>query len=97
MPIGICLKEYFFIGDLPRYARVNLLKSDVNSVIATLSEDGYVLCEHGSGTVEKKHFSIDPLLPDVLKFHPFTPLTNHPLHLSAQIILQDKVIRIGKC
>jgi putative methyltransferase len=76
--------------DLPKYARVNLLKSDVSLVIAAFKEDGYLLCDERCGALEHNNFSIDPILPDVLKFHPLAPLTTHPLYRGSHIILQDK-------
>ena len=79
------------VVDLPKYARVNLLKSDVSLVIAAFKQDGYLLCDERCGALEHNNFSIDPILPDVLKFHPLAPLTTHPLHRDSHIILQDKV------
>ena len=70
---------------------MNLLKSDVPSVITALQKDGYSICDHECRRFKKNNFSIDPILPDVLKFHPLAPLSSHPLHLSLNIILQDKV------
>ncbi|CAI8051336.1 28S rRNA (cytosine-C(5))-methyltransferase [Geodia barretti] len=78
------------VVDLPKYARVNLLKSDVSLVIAAFNEDGYLLCDERCGALEHNNFSIDPILPDVLKFHPLAPLTTHPLYRDSHIILQDK-------
>jgi putative methyltransferase len=78
------------VVDLPKYARVNLLKSDVSLVIAAFKEDGYLLCDERCGALEHNNFSIDPILPDVLKFHPLAPLTTHPLYRGSHIILQDK-------
>ena len=85
------------VVDLPKYARVNLLKSDVSLVIAAFKEDGYLLCDERCGALEHNNFSIDPILPDVLKFHPLAPLTTHPLYRDSHIILQDKVSPCFTC
>ena len=74
---------------MPKYARINLLKVDVSTVIATLKTDGYVLSN--DGTLDHNHFSIDPILNDVLQFHPLAPLTTYQLYHNSHIILQDKV------
>lgn len=76
---------------LPRYARVNQLKASVASVIAVLEQDGYILHNHGTESLNNHHFSIDPILPDVLVFHSSVALTDHRLYQDYQIILQDKV------
>jgi putative methyltransferase len=73
----------------PKHVRVNLLKSDVGTVIAKLKEDGYILCEHGCGSM-RNNFSLDPILSDVLVFHPSVSLTDHPLYCASHLILQDK-------
>ena len=81
---------FYFVVQLPRYIRVNQLKTTVPLVISALEQDGYVLCEHSHERLEK-HFSVDPILPDVLTFHSSVSLTDHPLYLDSHIILQDKV------
>ena len=83
------LSSLLSVVHLPKYARINLLKVDVPLVIAAFKEDGYVLSN--DGTMDRDNFSIDPILPDVLRFHPLAPLTTHPLYHNSHIILQDKV------
>ena len=75
---------------LPRYIRVNQLKADVASVITVLQKDGYVLNNHGTEQLEN-HFSNDPILPDVFRFHSSVTLTSHQLCQDYHIILQDRV------
>lgn len=82
---------FFSVVQLPRYVRVNQLKTTVPFVITLLKQDGYVLhSEHSCAKLEKQ-FSVDPILLDVLVFHSSVTLTDHPLHRDSLIILQDKV------
>ena len=75
---------------------MNQLKTTVPLVISALEQDGYVLHEHGKEKL-KKHFSIDPILHDVLIFHSSVSLTTHPLYHDSHIILQDKVCVFHCC
>ncbi|XP_052082210.1 putative methyltransferase NSUN5C isoform X2 [Mytilus californianus] len=84
---------------LPRYVRVNLIKTTVEAVISTLeSEWEYVVSpatnmKRFRKTIkefEKHHFTRDLHLPDVLVFPPGTDFHDHELMLKGEIILQDK-------
>ena len=79
-----------FIVQLPRYVRVNTLKTTLTSVITRLEQEGYVHHDCYCKGLEK-HFSVDPILPNVLAFHSSVTLTDHPLYRDSHIILQDKV------
>ena len=80
----------FFIVQLPRYVRINTLKTTLTSVITWLEQEGYVHHDCYCEGLEK-HFSVDPVLPNVLAFHSSVTLTDHPLYRDSHIILQDKV------
>ena len=69
---------------------MNKLKTDIASVITLLEQDGYILCDHGSTTLQT-HFSIDPILSDLMVFHPSVTLTDTMLYRNSHLILQDKV------
>lgn len=58
-----------------RSARVNLLKIPVEEAIRMLVE-------------EKKQVSMDPYLPDVLRFPPGTDLHDHPMVVDRRLLLQ---------
>lgn len=81
---------FFFIVQLPKYVRVNVLKTTLTSVITRLEHDGYVHHDCYCEGLEK-YFSVDPIIPDVLAFHSSVTLTDHPLYCDSHIILQDKV------
>ncbi|XP_071144620.1 28S rRNA (cytosine-C(5))-methyltransferase-like isoform X2 [Mytilus edulis] len=84
---------------LPRYVRVNLIKTTVEAVISALeSEWEYVVSpatnmkrfRKAIKEFEKHHFTRDLHLPDVLVFPPGTDFHDHELMLKGEIILQDK-------
>ncbi|XP_076086072.1 28S rRNA (cytosine-C(5))-methyltransferase-like isoform X2 [Mytilus galloprovincialis] len=84
---------------LPRYVRVNLIKTTVEAVISALeSEWEYVVSpatnmkrfRKAIQEFEKHHFTRDLHLPDVLVFPPGTDFHDHELMLKGEIILQDK-------
>ncbi|XP_064610837.1 28S rRNA (cytosine-C(5))-methyltransferase-like isoform X2 [Liolophura sinensis] len=89
-------------NDLPRYARVNLLKTTVTEVTAALEEDGWrLLVDRRTEAVQTKfadvvsklsegEFMLDPDIPDLVVFPPHTDLHDHRLFVSGEIILQDK-------
>jgi len=62
--------------DLPRYARVNLIKSSVETVLTQLAP-AYEVVQ-------------DPLISYVLRFPPNTKLYDHALVKNGSLILQDK-------
>ncbi|CAG2244307.1 NSUN5 [Mytilus edulis] len=85
---------------LPRYVRVNLIKTTVEAVISALeSEWEYVVSpatnmkrfRKAIKEFEKHHFTRDLHLPDVLVFPPGTDFHDHELMLKGEIILQDKM------
>ena len=84
---------------IPRYVRVNLVRTTVDDVIAAFTADGWAWQERlnlGSfqNAVEslgQERFARDPLLFDVLIFPPGTDLHDHPLTSAGDIVLQDRV------
>ncbi|RKP25465.1 S-adenosyl-L-methionine-dependent methyltransferase [Syncephalis pseudoplumigaleata] len=73
---------------LPRYVRVNLLRTTVDKVLRHFAKDGYALCSHAAARA--KTICRDRHLSDLLVLPPNTDLHAHPLYLSGDIILQDK-------
>jgi len=84
---------------LPRYVRVNTLKTTVESVLGTLEQDGWSLIE--TPQTYKKYLKIlkklstndvivDFHLPEVLAFHPKATFFDTELFRESHIILQDK-------
>lgn len=77
---------------LPRYVRVNLLKTSIQDVVARMESDGYILLDSGvTDLCHENQFCMDTHLFDVLVFHSSVCLVDHPLYLNHDIILQDKV------
>jgi len=78
----------------PRYARVNLLQTTVDDVVAHFVAEGYKLCELVSKSTicreEPKNFGRDDLLDDLLQFSPGLDLHDHPFVSGGKLILQDK-------
>jgi 16S rRNA C967 or C1407 C5-methylase (RsmB/RsmF family) len=90
-------REIRFTAQLPRYARVNTLRSTVSSVSSVLTSEGFEArkerFEHGKITWlpgSEKMFYIDAHIPHLLVFSPGTDLHDHFLVRSGQLILQDK-------
>ncbi|XP_069114212.1 28S rRNA (cytosine-C(5))-methyltransferase-like isoform X2 [Argopecten irradians] len=89
-----------FIGSLPRYVRVNLLKTSVPNVTSCLESEGWEQvvtptadAEEFRDTVERleeHQFLQDPHLFDLLVFPPRTDFHDNHLLTSGKIILQDK-------
>lgn len=82
-------------GDpLPRYVRVNTLKTTVEDTVDYLKRDGFTYLGQASGlddlTLKKKDFVKDLHLPELLVFPPKTDFHDHFLYKSGHIILQDK-------
>ncbi|CAB4440544.1 unnamed protein product [Rhizophagus irregularis] len=77
---------------LPRYVRVNTLKTTVEEVIEHFQSEGYVLEEPIKilNNLSPKTIRKDFHLSDLLVLPPNTDLHNHILYLSGKIILQDK-------
>ncbi|KAM9344428.1 28S rRNA (cytosine-C(5))-methyltransferase [Pholidichthys leucotaenia] len=82
-------------GDqLPRYARVNTLKTTVDDVVDYLKRDSFAYLGQASRledlTLKGKVFVRDIHLQDVLVFSPKTDFHDHFLYKAGHIILQDK-------
>ncbi|XP_074536756.1 28S rRNA (cytosine-C(5))-methyltransferase [Halichoeres trimaculatus] len=79
---------------LPRYVRVNTLKTSVDDAVDYLKRDGFSYQGHASRlddlTMEKKEFVRDMHLPELLVFSPKTDFHDHFLYKAGHIILQDK-------
>ncbi|CAG8536291.1 7246_t:CDS:10 [Funneliformis mosseae] len=77
---------------LPRYVRVNTLKTTVKKVIEHFQLEGYVLEESIKvlSDISTRTIRKDFHLLDLLILPPKTDLHDHPLYLSGEIILQDK-------
>ncbi|XP_035241362.1 probable 28S rRNA (cytosine-C(5))-methyltransferase [Anguilla anguilla] len=82
-------------NQLPRYVRVNTLKTTVEDVIDYLKREGFNY--HGQAgrmedlrTLSGKTFILDLHLPDLLVFPPKTDFHDHFLYQAGHIILQDK-------
>ncbi|KAM7404444.1 hypothetical protein PAMP_011789 [Pampus punctatissimus] len=82
-------------GDqLPRYVRVNTLKTTVEDTVDYLKRDGFSYLGQASSlddlTLKKKDFVKDLHLPELLVFSPKTDFHDHFLYKAGHIILQDK-------
>lgn len=79
---------------LPRYARVNTLKTTVEDAVDYLKRDGFSYMGQASSledlTMKRKDFVLDMHLPEVLAFSPKTDFHDHFLYKAGHIILQDK-------
>ncbi|XP_070788230.1 28S rRNA (cytosine-C(5))-methyltransferase isoform X1 [Pituophis catenifer annectens] len=79
---------------IPRYVRVNLLKTCVDDVVDYFKRQGYSY--QGKATrmeeaiLSRKKFLLDLHLPDLLIFPPQTDLHENQLYQAGHIILQDK-------
>ncbi|XP_054465460.1 probable 28S rRNA (cytosine-C(5))-methyltransferase [Anoplopoma fimbria] len=79
---------------LPRYVRVNTLKTTVEDAVDYLKRDGFSYLGQASGledlTLRKKDFVLDLHLPELLVFSPKTDFHDHFLYKAGHFILQDK-------
>lgn len=83
------------VGDkLPRYVRVNTLKTTVEDAVDYMKRDGFTYlgqaCRLEDFTLKEKEFVMDMHLPEVLVFSPKTDFHDHFLYKAGHIILQDK-------
>ncbi|NXF93395.1 NSUN5 methyltransferase, partial [Eubucco bourcierii] len=82
-------------SQVPRYVRVNTLKTCVDDVIDFFKRQGYSYLGK-AGSVEElralsgKKFALDLHLPELLVFPPQTDFHDNLLYTSGHIILQDK-------
>uniref|UniRef100_A0A3P8T1G2 NOP2/Sun RNA methyltransferase 5 n=1 Tax=Amphiprion percula TaxID=161767 RepID=A0A3P8T1G2_AMPPE len=82
-------------GDqLPRYVRVNTLKTTVEDAVDYLKRDGFSYlgqaCRLEDLSLKDRHFVRDLHLPELLVFPPKTDFHDHFLYKAGHIILQDK-------
>ncbi|XP_042333308.1 28S rRNA (cytosine-C(5))-methyltransferase [Sceloporus undulatus] len=77
---------------LPRYARVNALKTRVEDAVDYFKRQGYAYQGKGDAKAlaEGKRFLLDPFFPDLLAFPPQTDLHLDQLYQAGHLILQDK-------
>ncbi|XP_067024171.1 28S rRNA (cytosine-C(5))-methyltransferase-like isoform X2 [Acropora muricata] len=91
-------KEILHKGLIPRFARVNTIKTSKENVIQQLKENGFEQVDvtniasflSQSKALQTKEFISDKHIPDLLVFPPGTDLHDHPLYVSGEILLQDK-------
>lgn len=80
---------------LPRYVRVNTLRTNMDDVTDSFRRDGYTYLGKASSLedlsqLSGRHFICDLHVPELLVFPPKTDLHSHFLYTSGHIILQDK-------
>ncbi|OLL25999.1 25S rRNA (cytosine-C(5))-methyltransferase rcm1 [Neolecta irregularis DAH-3] len=73
---------------LPRWVRINTLKTTLHSALETCRND-YTEVENWS-QLSPSSFCIDALIPNLLAFHSSCNLITHNLYTVGHIILQDK-------
>ncbi|THH19812.1 hypothetical protein EW146_g1417 [Bondarzewia mesenterica] len=73
-------------AQIPRYVRVNTLKSPTEKVIKAFTSKGY---EFGD-PLQAKKFAKDEHIPDLLLFPPQTQFHDDSAYVNGHIILQDK-------
>lgn len=71
----------------PRWARVNTLKTNIPALLARFPDFSST---SSINTLSPHTYVLDTDVPDLLAFHPSTPLTKHPAYLDGSLILQDK-------
>ncbi|XP_053223139.1 28S rRNA (cytosine-C(5))-methyltransferase [Podarcis raffonei] len=80
---------------VPRYVRVNTLKTCVSDVVDYFKRHGYSYLGKAASledvsSLSGKKFLLDPHLPELLIFAPQTDLHENQLYAAGHIILQDK-------
>ncbi|XP_036622803.1 28S rRNA (cytosine-C(5))-methyltransferase [Trichosurus vulpecula] len=83
------------VVQLPRFVRVNTLKTNLEDTIDYLKREGYSYQGRASGpdklrALQGKLFFLDSLLPELLVFSAGTDFHKHPLYQAGHLILQDK-------
>ena len=84
----------------PRYVRVNLLKTSLDSILVDFKRDGFELVKTPSNykdfidkvvTLKENEFMLDFHMQDFLLVFPHkTQFYDHPLYLDGSLVLQDK-------
>ncbi|GFR79785.1 ribosomal RNA small subunit methyltransferase F [Elysia marginata] len=83
---------------IPRYMRINQIKSSVECVIKDLKAEEWEFVGNFSQddfkaralSLTQWQFGLDPVLPDLLVFPPGTDLHDHPLTTSGVLVQQDR-------
>ncbi|XP_006270289.1 28S rRNA (cytosine-C(5))-methyltransferase [Alligator mississippiensis] len=80
---------------VPRYVRVNTLKTTVEEVIDYFKRQGYAYLGKATSmkdlcSLSEKQFLLDLHLPDLLIFHPQLDFHKNYLYMAGHIVLQDK-------
>ncbi|XP_072305370.1 28S rRNA (cytosine-C(5))-methyltransferase [Eucyclogobius newberryi] len=79
---------------LPRFVRVNTLKTNVDDTVDYLKREGFMYRGQartlGDLALKGKHFARDMDIPEILIFSPKTAFHEHFLYKAGHIILQDK-------
>uniref|UniRef100_A0A3B3Z909 SAM-dependent MTase RsmB/NOP-type domain-containing protein n=1 Tax=Periophthalmus magnuspinnatus TaxID=409849 RepID=A0A3B3Z909_9GOBI len=79
---------------LPRYVRVNTLKTSVADTVDYLKREGFTYLGQARTvedlTLKGTHFVQDMDIPEILIFSPKTDFHNHFLYKAGHLILQDK-------
>lgn len=75
---------------IPRYVRVNTIKTSVENVIKTFEREGYQLVDKECTELDKNEFFIDKTISNLLVFYPNVDFHKHLLYKKGHIILQDK-------
>ncbi|XP_068757883.1 28S rRNA (cytosine-C(5))-methyltransferase-like [Montipora capricornis] len=91
-------KQIFDKDLIPRYVRVNAIKTSMEHVIQHFKENGYEQANQTnvasfvmqSKATHTKQFMCDDHFSDVMVFPSGTDLHDHPLYVNGEILLQDK-------
>ncbi|XP_065066978.1 28S rRNA (cytosine-C(5))-methyltransferase-like [Rhopilema esculentum] len=75
---------------LPRYVRINTIKTAIDQVIKKLESEGWKFVNKKLENLGEDEFFSDQHIPDLLVFSPGTDLHEHPLYINGHILLQDK-------
>uniref|UniRef100_A0A2K6TUQ2 28S rRNA (cytosine-C(5))-methyltransferase n=1 Tax=Saimiri boliviensis boliviensis TaxID=39432 RepID=A0A2K6TUQ2_SAIBB len=84
-----------FQSQLPRFVRVNTLKTCSDDVVDYFKRKGFSYQGRASSVddlraLKGKRFLLDPLVPELLVFPTQTDLHEHPLYQAGHLILQDR-------
>ncbi|KAG4301297.1 hypothetical protein PCANB_002415 [Pneumocystis canis] len=70
----------------PRWARVNTLKTDIQTVLSRFSHLSLAPID----SLSYNTYGLDSDVPDLLAFHSSVQITQHPAYFDGSLILQDK-------